>query len=159
MGSRVKNKYMMYIIRWNKIGAPLKKVLIVFFAITFISQILFFLDIRSIPKSIAVNLEGEAIAENLVTSTKGEIKFVIDNVNSLSNIIIYVNGERIENLDRKSISVKVSNKDIIEVSGVNCQDRFNVTIQSVSDNISYPIPSLSFPVNKNKILIGKVKMK
>ena len=159
MNSRIKSKWQLYMFRWDKIGIILKKYLILLFIITMAAQLLFFLDIEGVPPNTTINMEGEAIIENLFSSMNGEIVLTSDSMDNLSSITVYINGEKIDSFDDKFMSLKVKNRDIIEISGVNYVDELNINISNVSDNIIDPKVGLNYKINNNIVLIGKVRMK
>lgn len=159
MDSRVKNKCQLYISRWDRVGIILKKYLVLLFIITMVIQLLFFLDIEDIPPNTIINMEGKAISKNLFTNMNGEIMLESDRIDNLSSIEIYINGEKIGSFDNKFMSLKVSNRDIIEISGIGYQDKFDISIFNVSDNIINPKIGSKYQINNNIVLIGNVKMK
>ena len=157
MDSRIKGKWQLSLARWDKIGNKLKKLLLILFTFTVAIQFLFLLNNEGIPPNNALLMEGKSIIENPL-SNEGEIVLEADRLDETSSIVIFINGEKISCFNSQYIALKVKDKDIIEISGIDYKNDVNISIHSVSDNIVNPKVGFNYKVNNNIVLVGKVKM-
>lgn len=159
MDSRIKDKWQLNLIKWDKIGNKLKKSLIMLFIFTIVVQLLFLFNNEGIPPNNTLVMEGKAIIENPFSKINGEIILATDSTDEISSIIIFINGEKIGCFYDQHITLKVKDKDIIEISGAECKNNNNISIHSVSDNIISPKVGFNYIVNNNMVLVGRVKIK
>ncbi len=159
MSSRIDERYRRYMIRWEKIGFRLKKILIALFLLTMFTQFLKFLTIDELPPSSTIKLEGKAIIDNLFGFTEGVITLKADRFNREQPLKILINGVEKYIFDKQSITLVVNESDIIEIDGINSSDKINITVQSVSDNISIPNEGFSYQINRNLVYLFRVKMR
>lgn len=158
MDSRIKGKWQLYLVKWDKIGDKLKKSLVVLFIFTVAIQFLFLLNNEGIPPNNALVMEGKSIIENPISS-EGEIVLEADITDESSSIVVFINGEKISCFNSRYFALKVKNKDVIEISGIDCKNDINISIYSVSDNIINPKVGFNYKINNNIISFGKIKMK
>ena len=159
MSSRIDERYRSYISKWEKVGFRLKRVLIILFLATVFIQFLKFLTIEELPPSSAIKLEGKAIIDNLFGFTEGVITLKADRYDRELPLKILINGVEKFTFDKQSITFVVNEADIIEVDGINSFDKINITVQSVSDNISIPNEGFSYQINRNLVYLFRVKMR
>lgn len=159
MSSRISERYRYYIFKWEKVGVRLRKVLIALFLLTLFTQFLKFLTIEELPPSSTIKLEGKAIIDNLFGFTEGVVTLKADSCDKELPLKIMVNGVEKYIFDKQSITLVVNDADIIEVDGINNPDKINITVQSVSNNISIPNEGFTYQINRNLVYLFRVKMR
>lgn len=159
MDSRIKGKWQLRLIKWDRIGSKLKKSLVVLFILTIFIQLLFLLNNDGIPPNNTLVMEGNAIIQNFFDDMEGEIVLAADRTDEISSIVVFINGEEIGCFYSQHLALKVKDKDIIEISGIDYRNNINIRVYSVSDNIINPKVGFNYKVNNNIVSVGKVKMK
>lgn len=159
MSSRIDDKYRLYLTKWENAGNKLKKIMIILFIITIFIQLLLLLNIEGLPPSSTLKMEGKAIIENLFDFKEGEVILRADKIDKNHMVKIIINGVEICPFDKQFITLIVNEADIIEISGINCLDRINISVYSVSDNVSIPKVGLNYQINKNLVYLFRIKMK
>ncbi len=157
MSSRIDERYRLYIAKWDRIGSKLKKTLIFLFALTIFAQLLKLSSIEGLPPNSTLRLEGKAIIDNL-GFTEGTVTLKADKVNTNQSLKVLVNGVEKYIFNKQTITFKVNEADIIEINGIECSDKINITVNNVSDNISIPNVGLNYQVNRNLVYLFRVKM-
>lgn len=158
MDSRIKVKWQLHLVKWDKIGDILKKSLVVLFVFTVAIQLLFLLNNEGIPPNNALDMEGKSIIKNPFNS-EGEIILEADILDKSSSIVVFINGEKSSCFNSRYLALKVKDKDVIEISGIDYKNDINISIYSVSDNIVNPKVGFNYKINNNIISFGKIKMK
>lgn len=113
----------------------LNKLVIIFMILLIITQGLHTVDsIRPI-LSKSIKLEGKSIQNNNIEY--GMIEMATD-IPSYLNLFIYINGEKSDKFNKPKTSIKVKDKDIIEIRAIDTNENIKVSITNKSDNIEKP---------------------
>lgn len=144
---------------WERINDLIKKILILLFTLLIVSQALLINQAVKTFISRTDKLEGKSIDDSNQFIKKGEIDISIENYSTLEPLIFYVNGDIVNAPAGKSIKLQVKNSDVIEVSGKSFNDTAILKVTAVSDNITVPEPGKLIYVNKNLVMVDRVRIK
>jgi len=144
---------------WNKVNNTISKGLILFFSALIISQFLLLNETVKTFISRIDKLEGRSIADSQLFIKKGEIEISIENNETLKSLVFYVNGDRINTPQSKSIKLQVKENDVIEVSGEEYSDTAILKITALSGNITVPELGKLIYVSNNLVMIDRVRLK
>lgn len=144
---------------WERINDIIKKILVLFFTMLIISQALLMNQKVKTFISRTDKLEGKSISDSNQFIKKGEIEISIENYPTLALLDFYVNGDIVDAPEGKSIKLQVKSNDIVEVSGKSFNDTAILKITAVSDNITVPEPGKLIYVNKNLVMVDRVRIK
>lgn len=162
MSGRAFQKYNRYHQWWSKVEKRLFTLaVLVFFTLYGVQLINFVMEQRnSTFLSAAIGkLEGTPIAESQTQLNIGTLELTVVSKSDCKNIKIFINGQYYNSFTQKSVSLKVKNNDIIELSGINSDYPATVKITSSSDNILAPNPNGTLIVNKNFVRVGRIRLK
>lgn len=144
---------------WERINDIIKKILVLLFTMLIISQALLMNQKVKTFISRTDKLEGKSISDSNQFIKKGEIEISIENYTTLALLDFYVNGDIVDAPEGKSIKLQVKSNDIVEVSGKSFNDTAILKITAVSDNITVPEPGKLIYVNKNLVMVDRVRIK
>lgn len=144
---------------WERINDIIKKILALLFTMLIISQVLLMNQKVKTFISRTDKLEGKSISDSNQFIKKGEIEISIENYSTLALLDFYVNGDIVDAPEGKSIKLQVKSNDIVEVSGKSFNDTAILKITAVSDNITVPEPGKLIYVNKNLVMVDRVRIK
>jgi hypothetical protein len=144
---------------WIKINRLIRKTLFFLFALLIVTQSLLINRTAKTFISRTDKLEGESITDSYVFIKKGELEISIENHSTLNPLIFYVNGDKVDDPIGKSIMLQVKNNDIIEVSGAGFNDTAALKVTAVSENMAVPELGKLVYVNKNLVMIDRVRLK
>jgi hypothetical protein len=144
---------------WIKINRLIRKTLFFLFALLIVTQSLLINRTAKTFISRTDKLEGESITDSYVFIKKGELEISIENHSTLNPLIFYVNGDKVDDPIGKSIMLQVKNNDIIEVSGAGFNDTAALKVTAVSENMAVPELGKLVYVNKNLVMVDRVRLK
>lgn len=139
----------------HKIKKVFKILLVSSLSLMCIVQILLLNDNIKNKISVIYNLESQYVYSEQEIP-KGTVKIEISNPSD--NIYILQNGERIVSLDKKNYTVEVFDNSVIEIDGREYDDKFNVKIVSVSDNL-YGYYEEKIEISQNIVILGRFFVK
>lgn len=139
----------------HKIKKVFKILLVSSLSLMCIVQILLLNDNIKNKISVIYNLESQYVYSEQEIP-KGAVKIEISNPSD--DIYILQNGEPIASLDKRNYTVEVFDNSVIEIDGREYDDKFNVKIVSVSDNL-YGYYEKKIEISQNIVILGRFFVK
>lgn len=148
------------LLNWcDKIDGRLRKLLVFLLVSIIVLQLVFLNQTVRTFLSRTDKLEGKSVADSQLLIKKGEIEFTIENYDSTRYLTFYINGEKAPVKNGKRVLFQVKDNDVVEISGANFDDMAILRVTSVSDNVSVPELGKVVYINKNLVLVDRVRLK
>lgn len=144
---------------WDRINIRLDKMLACLLTLMILTQLVSLNQSARTFLSRTDKLEGKSVEDSQLLVKKGEIEFTIENYESTRYLDFYINGEKATVKGDKTVRLPAKDNDIIEVCGSDFDDMAILRITSVSENIAVPEPGKVVYVNKNLVLVDRVRLK
>lgn len=104
-------------------------------------------------------VEGVFMDNSGVLYDKGFLVMELINKESMNDVWIMVNGERVANFYKKQVSISVKDSDLVEIDARTTNSPAKVRVSSFSSNVKLLIDNSGKEFDKNIGIIARVRIK